>query len=226
MHPATGFSVSRSLREAPAVAAAAAAALAAPGAGAREASAAVWAALWPGDARRQAAFHLFGMELLTQLDLSATNDFFRTFFALPPFYWRGFLGSSLSSGQLIVFALLTFAVAPVGIKAKLVTHLATGARGSDPPPPAARPAPRPSAAAAANFTPPHSLNFTPPAPPAARADPSGSYLAAKYLGDGSSSSSGGGSSGSSGSGGGATAAAAAGLLLALAQQLAAARTDA
>jgi hypothetical protein len=31
----------------------------------------------------QAAFHVFGMELLTQLDLAATNDFFKTFFALP-----------------------------------------------------------------------------------------------------------------------------------------------
>jgi lycopene epsilon-cyclase len=123
VHPATGFSVSRSLREAPAVADAVAAALRAPGAGAREGAAAVWEALWPAEKRRQAAFHLFGMELLTQLDLGATNDFFRTFFALPSSYWRGFLGSSLSSAQLIVFALLTFVLAPVGIKAKLVTHL-------------------------------------------------------------------------------------------------------
>ncbi|KAI8474141.1 MAG: lycopene cyclase protein-domain-containing protein [Monoraphidium minutum] len=130
VHPATGFSVSRSLREAPAAAAAAAAALAAPGAGAREASAAVWAALWPAERRRQAAFHLFGMELLTQLDLGATNDFFRTFFSLPSFYWRGFLGSSLGSGQLVVFALLTFVLAPVGIKAKLVSHLMTDPSGA------------------------------------------------------------------------------------------------
>jgi lycopene epsilon-cyclase len=128
VHPATGFSVSRSLREAPAVADAAAAALRAPSAGAREAAAAVWGALWPAERRRQAAFHLFGMELLTQLDLAATDDFFRTFFALPPAYWRGFLGSSLSSAQLVVFALLTFVLAPVGIKAKLVSHLMSGAR--------------------------------------------------------------------------------------------------
>ncbi|GBF93614.1 chloroplast lycopene epsilon-cyclase precursor [Raphidocelis subcapitata] len=179
VHPATGFSVSRSLREAPAAAAAAAAALARPDAGAREAAAAVWEALWPAERRRQAAFHLFGMELLIQLDLGSTNDFFRTFFALPQTYWRGFLGSSLSSGQLVVFALLTFALAPAGIKGKLVSHLIT--------------------------------------------DPSGAYLAQKYLGGSSegSSSSGGGADGG-GSSDGPRVAAAAGLLLAL-SQIAAAR---
>jgi hypothetical protein len=69
------------------------------------------------------------MELLTQLDLAATNDFFNTFFALPPYYWKGFLGSNLSSVQLLVFALLTFVYAPPSIKAKLVSHLITGTRG-------------------------------------------------------------------------------------------------
>ncbi|KIZ06110.1 hypothetical protein MNEG_1848 [Monoraphidium neglectum] len=170
VHPATGFSVSRSLREAPGVADAVAATLRTPGAGAREAAAAVWATLWPAERRRQAAFHLFGMELLTQLDLGATNDFFRTFFALPPYYWRGFLGSNLSSVQLVVFAMLTFVLAPAGIKAKLVSHLLT--------------------------------------------DPSGAYLARKYLG--SSSSSGGDDAASGGSSAQATAVA--GLLIILAQQ--------
>lgn len=42
------------------------------------------------------------------------------------FYWRGFLGSNLSSMQLLVFALLTFLYAPVNIKAKLVAHLLQG----------------------------------------------------------------------------------------------------
>jgi lycopene epsilon-cyclase len=69
------------------------------------------------------------MELLTQLDLAATNDFFNTFFALPSFYWKGFLGSNLSSVQLLVFALLTFVYAPWNIKAKLVSHLITGGLG-------------------------------------------------------------------------------------------------
>ncbi len=31
---------------------------------------------------------MFGMELLAQLDLTATHSFFRTFFSLPPYYWK------------------------------------------------------------------------------------------------------------------------------------------
>jgi lycopene epsilon-cyclase len=69
------------------------------------------------------------MELLTQLDLASTNDFFKTFFALPKYYWQGFLGSSLSSTQLLAFALLTFMYAPAGIKVKLVAHLLAGKTG-------------------------------------------------------------------------------------------------
>lgn len=44
------------------------------------------------------------MELLVRLDLHATNQFFSTFFRLPGSYWRGFLASRLSSGQLMAFA--------------------------------------------------------------------------------------------------------------------------
>lgn len=70
----------------------------------------------------QGAFHVFGMELLTLLDLTATNDFFATFFSLPKSYWQGFLASQLSSAQLVAFALLTFILAPPRIKWCLVRH--------------------------------------------------------------------------------------------------------
>ena len=69
------------------------------------------------------------MELLATLDLAHTNDFFSTFFRLPDFYWRGFLSSELSSGQLIVFALLTYALAPLSIKWSLMRHLVTSPAG-------------------------------------------------------------------------------------------------
>ncbi len=77
----------------------------------------------------QAAFHVFGMELLAIMDLKATNNFFATFFNLPPFFWRGFLGSTLSSSQLIAFALVTFVLAPLSIKARLVWHLIANPAG-------------------------------------------------------------------------------------------------
>jgi hypothetical protein len=51
------------------------------------------------------------MELLASLDLSATTSFFTAFFALPTFYWRGFLASKLTPMDLVAFALLTFIVA-------------------------------------------------------------------------------------------------------------------
>ncbi|KAK9814677.1 hypothetical protein WJX72_009604 [[Myrmecia] bisecta] len=128
VHPATGYSIARSLREAPGLAQEVAAVLSTQqkvGA----ISLHVWEALWPQEKRRQAAFHVFGMELLSQLDLGLTNKFFRTFFGLPDFYWRGFLASTLSSGQLIAFALITFATAPMGIKGKLMHHLMTDPAG-------------------------------------------------------------------------------------------------
>ena len=66
---------------------------------------------------------MFGMELLAQLDIQATNNFFRTFFRLPDRYWRGFLASSLSSRQLIEFAMWMMVRAPPSIQLKLMQHM-------------------------------------------------------------------------------------------------------
>ena len=54
---------------------------------------------------------------------------FSTFFNLPDFYWRGFFSKSLSSKQLIAFALLTYVLAPLGIKWALMRHLVTSPAG-------------------------------------------------------------------------------------------------
>lgn len=74
----------------------------------------------------QASFHVFGMELLATLDVAATNEFFGTFFRLPPYYWRGFLASTLTATDLISFAAVVFVLAPPSIKYKLMEHLITG----------------------------------------------------------------------------------------------------
>lgn len=50
-----------------------------------------------------------------------TNMFFNTFFRLPAFYWRGFLASKLSSIDLLGFAFCVFVIAPLPIKARLVS---------------------------------------------------------------------------------------------------------
>ncbi|PSC69034.1 lycopene epsilon chloroplastic [Micractinium conductrix] len=128
VHPATGYSITRSLREAPDVARAIKVALQE-----QPSSLAavrfVWEALWTQERRRQTSFQVFGMELLCQLDSRATSDFFTTFFKLPASYWRGFLASKLSSVDLLSFAMLTFVLAPPNIKAKLVTHFMTDTSG-------------------------------------------------------------------------------------------------
>ena len=122
-HPATGYSVARSLAAADRVADAAATALRAPGATPHTIAAAYWAALWPPSARAAAAFHVFGMELLAQLGPADTNAFFGAFFALPAPLWRGFLAASLSPAALLAFALATFVAAPNGVRVALVKHM-------------------------------------------------------------------------------------------------------
>ena len=122
-HPATGYSVARSLAAADRVAEAAATALRAPGATPHTIAAAYWAALWPPSARAAAAFHVFGMELLAQLGPADTNAFFGAFFALPAPLWRDFLAASLSPAALLAFALATFVAAPNGVRVALVKHM-------------------------------------------------------------------------------------------------------
>lgn len=128
VHPATGFSLARSFREAPKIADELLAVLN-EGVQVKDASQRVWEKLWPLEKRAQAAFQIFGMELLAGLDLSATNSFFSTFFRLPKFYWRGFLASTLTSTDLMAFAFVTFVIAGLDIKIKLVQHLFTDPAG-------------------------------------------------------------------------------------------------
>lgn len=128
VHPATGYSVVRSLSEAPSYAAAIARALRLSGGrsgtfNSQQAALEAWNVLWSGERKRQRAFFLFGLELILQLDTPGIKDFFVTFFQLPEWLWKGFLGSKLSSVDLIWFALATFVIAPNTLRFQLVRHL-------------------------------------------------------------------------------------------------------
>ncbi|UPR03242.1 lycopene epsilon cyclase [Chloropicon primus] len=125
IHPASGYSVARSLKGAPEFARDVMGIYdRRSGSGwTEEASALAWNSLWSDEKRKCAAFHIFGMELLALMDVKSINDFFLAFFSLPEGLWKGFLSSSLNSNQLLFFALSMFAVAPVHMKAKLVGHL-------------------------------------------------------------------------------------------------------
>ncbi|CAG9463940.1 unnamed protein product [Pedinophyceae sp. YPF-701] len=127
IHPATGYSLTRSMGEAQHFAEVVARKLRETPAGSpiEPVATAAWEELWSQERRRRMAFNVFGMELLTELDLDMTNKFFLAFFSLPRGQWTGFLSNSLTSGQLLLFALTMFALAGPEIKAALVSHLLT-----------------------------------------------------------------------------------------------------
>lgn len=139
VHPATGYSVVRSLSEAPTYASAIAGILKqgiypkhlVPWAkSAENVSMQAWRTLWPRERKRQRSFFLFGLALILQLDIEGIRTFFRTFFCLPDWMWQGFLGSTLSSADLVLFALYMFVIAPHSMRMCLVRHLLSDPTGA------------------------------------------------------------------------------------------------
>ncbi|KAG0485049.1 hypothetical protein HPP92_009128 [Vanilla planifolia] len=138
VHPATGYSVVRSLSEAPNYASVIANILK------RNAynrengntgrsynpSAIAWRSLWPQEKKRQRAFFLFGLALILQLDIEEIRIFFQTFFRLPDWMWQGFLASSLSSMELIWFSFYMFVIAPNSLRMCLLRHLLSDPTGT------------------------------------------------------------------------------------------------
>nr|UZH23306.1 lycopene epsilon-cyclase [Citrus sinensis] len=138
VHPATGYSVVRSLSEAPNYASAIAYILKHDHSRGRltheqsneNISMQAWNTLWPQERKRQRAFFLFGLALILQLDIEGIRTFFRTFFRLPKWMWHGFLGSSLSSADLILFAFYMFIIAPNDLRKCLIRHLVSDPTGA------------------------------------------------------------------------------------------------
>ncbi|XP_057968723.1 lycopene epsilon cyclase, chloroplastic isoform X8 [Malania oleifera] len=138
VHPATGYSVVRSLSEAPKYASKIANILK------RDhskdtlsrvsctgtLSVQAWNTLWPQERKRQRAFFLFGLALILQLDIEGIRTFFHTFFRLPKWMWEGFLGSTLSSADLVLFALYMFVIAPNDMRKCLIRHLLSDPTGA------------------------------------------------------------------------------------------------
>ncbi|KMZ59007.1 lycopene epsilon cyclase [Zostera marina] len=137
VHPATGYSVVRSLSEAPKYASVIADILKNDVISKQHLSSGksynpsmqAWNALWPGERKRQRAFFIFGLALIIELDIQGIRTFFRTFFRLPTWMWWGFLGSSLSSVDLVWFAIYMFALAPNTMRMSLVRHLLSDPTG-------------------------------------------------------------------------------------------------
>ncbi|XP_054807591.1 lycopene epsilon cyclase, chloroplastic isoform X2 [Prosopis cineraria] len=138
VHPATGYSVVRSLSEAPKYASVIATILRGGHSmdilthekSNKNLSAQAWDALWPQERKRQRSFFLFGLALILELDIEGIRTFFHTFFRLPDWMWQGFLGSTLSSTDLMLFAFYMFIVAPNNLRMLLVRHLLSDPTGS------------------------------------------------------------------------------------------------
>ncbi|KAL2945213.1 Lycopene epsilon cyclase chloroplastic [Bienertia sinuspersici] len=89
-----------------------------------------WNTLWPQERKRQRAFFLFGLALIVQLDTEGIRTFFRTFFRVPKWMWEGFLASDLSSADLLLFAFYMFFIAPNELRMGLVKHLLSDPTGA------------------------------------------------------------------------------------------------
>lgn len=138
VHPATGYSVVRSLSEAPNYASVIANILKKDNSNGLltsernnwNISMQAWNTLWPEERKRQRSFFLFGLALILQLDIEGIRTFFHTFFRLPSWMWQGFLGSNLSSADLILFAFYMFVIAPNDMRMSLVRHLISDPTGA------------------------------------------------------------------------------------------------
>jgi lycopene beta-cyclase len=91
VHPATGYSVGRSLRAAQAVAMALD-----PSLDPEAASAKLWSAVWTPSTRRSRSLHMMGARIIESLDLHQTRAFFGAFFDLPIPVWSRYLDSDSS----------------------------------------------------------------------------------------------------------------------------------
>ncbi|GFP92268.1 capsanthin/capsorubin synthase chromoplast [Phtheirospermum japonicum] len=122
VHPATGYTVARTMALAPVVAETMAECLGSTrmirGAQLHHR---VWNGLWPLERRCERDFYNFGMETLLRLDLEGVRSFFEAFFELDPHYWQGFLSSRLTIGELFWLGMSQFGKGSSRAKLDMVT---------------------------------------------------------------------------------------------------------
>lgn len=116
IHPATGYSVTASLRAAPRVAAAIVEALEADP---RERSAQVWNAVWPAAHRRSRALHDYGLAALLRMAPDELAGFFGAFFDLPTERWSGYLRVDVDPSEVVRAMRAVFMALPWPLRARL-----------------------------------------------------------------------------------------------------------
>jgi len=118
VHPATGYSVTASLRAAPRVAQAAAGAW--EGSDVDDIARTVAEAVWPLAQRRVRALHDVGLAALQRLDGAATRTFFDAFFSLPAAQWSAYLRVDAAPGEVMTAMAGVFARLPWRVRGRLV----------------------------------------------------------------------------------------------------------
>lgn len=111
-HPATGYQLTHALRCADAAAEALAT-------GDR---AAYWAAVWPREKQRVWQLFRFGMEVLLRLDQTATQRFFRAFFALDSARQAAWLAGTMTVAETSAAMKTVFGHLPWGLRSRLIGH--------------------------------------------------------------------------------------------------------
>ncbi len=116
VHPATGYSVTASLRAAPRVATAIVAALESD---ARARSSLVWDAVWPTAHRRSRALHDFGLAALLRMAPDELGRFFGAFFGLPVEQWSAYLRVDVEPAEVVQAMRAVFMALPWSMRARL-----------------------------------------------------------------------------------------------------------
>lgn len=118
VHPATGYSVTASLRAAPRVADAIAEALASDVSPA-ETARRVWEAVWPPPSRRARALHDQGLAALLRLGSDDVRQFFESFFQLPVDVWAPYLRVDVGAAEVSRAMSSVFARVPWAVRTRL-----------------------------------------------------------------------------------------------------------
>ena len=120
IHPATGYSISASLRAAPVVADAIAHGFARRATPAAVAAVA-WDAVWPAGRRHVRALEEYGLSAMLRMDQGELAAFFDAFFALPDAASSSYLTGSTSLRNCAATMRAAFANAPMSVRQRLMT---------------------------------------------------------------------------------------------------------
>ncbi len=121
VHPATGFSVTASLRAAPRVGDAVVEALAATSSSSSADSSLVSDAVWTPAMRRTRVLHDYGLEVLLRQEDDEVRAFFGEFFDLPVEQWSSYLRIDTPPGELAAVMMRLFSASSWSMRRRLMS---------------------------------------------------------------------------------------------------------